>query len=65
MNLVIDSKQKCGIQVYVSDMVVNKSDADGTLLYLKAFFSTKNVLHCSGGTWLKKKFKGSKSLKKV
>ncbi len=58
MNLVIDSKQKCGIQVFVSDKVVNKSDTDGTVLYLKAIFSTKNVLHQSGGTWLKKYFTG-------
>ncbi len=38
MNLVIDSKQTCGIQVFVSDKLVNKSDTDGTVLYLKAFF---------------------------
>ncbi len=41
MNLVIDSKQKCGIQVFVSDKVVDKSDTDGTVLYLKAFFLPK------------------------
>ena len=41
----------------------NKSDTDGTALYL--FFSTKHVFRWSGGTWLKKYFKGGTLLKKV
>ncbi len=65
MNLVIDSKQKCDSQVFVSDEVVHKSDTDGTVSYLKAIFSTKNVLQWSGSTWLKKYFNGGASLKKV
>ncbi len=37
-NLVTDQKQKCGIQVFVSDKVVIKSDTDGAVLFLKAIF---------------------------
>ncbi len=47
MNLVIDSKQKCGIQVFVSDKVVNKSDTDGTVLYLKALYFLPKMF-CTG-----------------
>ncbi len=47
MNLVTDSKQKSGIQVFVIHKVVNKSDTDGTVLYLKAFFFLQKMF-CTG-----------------
>ncbi len=65
MILVIDSKQKCGTQVRVSDKVVNQSDTDGTGLYLRAFFSYPKCFALVRGYVAERTFQREYSLEKV